>query len=303
MKPGKMVIENIAVAAMVCAIVIVLMRHLCRWKAYVPTLVPTKNSGKALCVYAYFHNGCDRNKHNLSFFLRYGVHARQHCDYIVVVNKGLRHGLFSMALDCDVPSHVEVVFRPNKGYDFGGYRHGVLHKKEVHGQIYSHYIFLNTSVRGPFVRCIRSLSEWPRLFLDLFAQNNVHLVGCTINSSKVEPHVQSMSFALTLDGLMLIWRSVMMKSFYHLRYAVLYQEVRMSRLILQNGWRIDCIAESLRGKEWNPPPKIDPNPTSNSGDAVYPGAYFGRTLTIHDVPFLKTNRGLYVPLQQEWDHR
>ena len=159
---------------MIVVLVLVLLRYLTNRSTRLEKRSP--NTNKTLCVFVYYENGDAKNIHNLRFFLKHGVHAQQWCDYIVVVNGS------KCSLLAEVPPHVEVVFRANTGFNFGRYRHVVLHKRNV-SQVYPYYIFLNTSVRGPFVRTRKELCDWPKQFLHLFENKGVHLVGCTINSA------------------------------------------------------------------------------------------------------------------------
>ena len=83
------------------------------------------------------------------------------------------NGDYSVSLPNE--SNIHIIERPNIGYDFGAWSHV---RAKISISRYDHVFFMNTSVRGPFMR--DGSRDWPKPFLDLF-RDDVKLVGTTIN--------------------------------------------------------------------------------------------------------------------------
>ena len=82
-------------------------------------------------------------------------------DYIIIVNGN----------KCSVDFqgyNVKVIFRENIGYDFGAYTHAL----EIQSRPYDYYIFMNSSVRGPFGCANDALCHgWPQKFISLISDD------------------------------------------------------------------------------------------------------------------------------------
>ena len=73
---------------------------------------------------------------------------------------------------------------------------------------------------------------------------------------------------------------------------ILNAELHLSRRIIDFGLNLKCLILKYNAIDYREP-HSDINPTSLNGDAVFPGALFGRTLHPFEAVFIKTNRGLY----------
>lgn len=257
---------------------------------------PFGNNNKKVLYFAYYEKD-EMSKDNLRFFLNNGL--LDSVDHFFVING-----------ECSVPipnqKNVFVIRRENIGYDFGAFAY-VIQKYDLSG--YDYHIFCNTSVRGPFLPPMSCNRDWTKRFIQLL-DNETKLVGTTINifsgsyynslnskyfhsDRKLMPHVQTMMFVMDKE----CFNFLMAKNFFDLdrisKYSfeelIALQEVNLSLLVLQNGWNIGCTAPRYQGVDYRKL-EADFNPVSLSGDAVYPGAYFGRTLDPYEVIFYKTNR-------------
>ena len=259
------------------------------------------NPPKLACIYAYYEKNAEY-KENFLYFLENGI--LDHVDYYFVMN-----GDYSVSLPNR--SNVHIIERPNIGYDFGAWSHA-LAKTSI--SRYDHVFFMNTSVRGPFMK--DGSRDWTKPFLDLF-KDDVKLVGTTINildlasigmgirqhvpcvDALVCPHVQSMFFVLDREALAFLSS----KNFFDEEEIIKLdfdqvigkKEVGMSCHILQNKWNIASILPEYRNIDYRLVKK-DINDTSHSGDGYYENAYFGRTLHPYEVIFFKTNR---IPLPKD----
>ena len=245
---------------------------------------------KLACIYAYYEKNAEY-KENFLYFLENGI--LDHIDYYFVMN-----GDYSVSV-------------PNIGYDFGAWSHALA---KINISRYDYVFFMNTSVRGPFMK--DGSRDWTKPFLDLF-RDDVKLVGTTINildlasigvgirehvpcvNALVCPHVQSMFFVLDREALAFLSsknffdEDEIIKLDFH--QVIGKKEVGMSWHILQNKWNIASILPEYQNIDYRLVKK-DINGTSRSGDGYYENAYFGRTLHPYEVIFFKTNR---IPLPKD----
>jgi hypothetical protein len=270
------------------------------------TYLPNNNNkNTTLCIYAIYEKNEEYRDNVLAFL--YGGGMLPHVDYVLVVN-----GPFEFPKE-DFPN-TRIIRRANQGYDFGAWAHAL--RELGDSRIYSNFIFLNSSVRGPFTQ--RYGPDWTKPLLEKL-NGNVRLVGLTINvlpvstfpgsgvinemygrsSSSCVPHVQSMLFAVDAGSLQMlraqgIFDDVPDGILFHV--LILEREVRMSTAILAKGWNIDCMASRYTGLDYVNIDK-DPNPSSRDGDPFYPGAYWHETLDPSEIMFYKTERITYrVPV-------
>ena len=242
---------------------------------------------KILCIYAYYEKDEDY-KTNLTFFLTHGINP--HMDYIIVINGN--HTLSSF------PPRVRVVQRENSGFDFDAYSHVLLNV--IDPSLYTHFIFLNGSVRGPFVYRREVLDRWQDELLGLLTEE-IRLVGTTINGGFPEypiitVHVQSQVFAMDRECLdLLIEKGIFtVRQIENSKHNVIVQkEVGMTTVVLNNGWNISCLAKKMRGYDYR-------TATMNETfwrDSCYKDAYFGESLDAREILFIKTDpmRNLPIP--------
>lgn len=187
-------------------------------------------------------------------------------------------------------------YRPNTGYDFGGYIYG-LQKLE---KSYKYYFFLNCSVCGPFYPTYLGESfDWMQIFIEML-RGDVHLVGPTINvvppnciinrTSQAKPVVQSYMFVLTQEGLDFLRPTVFAQEYSSFVDVGLYQEVGMSSEILNHGWNINCLIPEYHDLDYRQVKKVfNPATIETCGDYAFhkAGKLFGRTPHPYEVIFIK----------------
>lgn len=245
---------------------------------------------KLSCIYAYYEKN-DIYRDNLVHFLSNGG-ILPHVEYYFVING-------DSSVQISESPNIHVIYRENKGYDFGAWGVAITAYPEL---LTSDYVFfMNTSVRGPFT----DENDWTRPFIRLFRSPDVRLVGtsiniCTSDFSKfsfgprpVYPHVQSMFFVLDNTGLNFLVGTNIFEVEDHMQFEDLIgeKEVGMSIALLHNGWNINCILGRYKNLDYRSLVS-DINPTSRSGDAYYEGSYFGESIKPTDVIFYKNTRFL-----------
>lgn len=253
---------------------------------------------KVVVAYHYFEKDAEYAK-NFANFLLFGISGD--CDYIIVISG-------PYAAELPRKSNVRYLFTENKNNDYGGFSAAI----ETLGdavQNYTHVLFVNSSVRGPFTPPF-STRRWQDIFIDAL-RGEVGLVGSTINilSGNSEyarryqhkyggeapvSHVQTTAYAMPIEVLQRLREC----GFYQDRPSldkidvITDYELRLSRLVLENGWNITALLPEYQSIDYRRE-HADINPTSVDGDAHCALAYFGRTPHPFELIFVKTNRGLF----------
>jgi hypothetical protein len=247
------------------------------------------NENKYVCLYCYYEKN-DNYKENFIFFLENAI--LDNIDYYIIING-------NCSLDIPQKTNIIVVYRENTYYDFGGWSYCINnHIKKK----YDYYIFLNTSVRGPYLNDLNT--NWLNEYLKLFNNDDVKLVGSSINMysgswlynklvkkfNHTGPftHIQSMFFILNSEG----YEYVKDYNFFNENYnnfndVVAYKEIGLSQLILKNNWNINCILSKYRNHDYR---ILKTNINTTGDDPYYVGSYFGDTIDKYEVIFFKNNR-------------
>ena len=238
-------------------------------------------NNRLCCFYTYYEKDASY-KNNFEYFLKNGILDK--VDYYIIIN-----GKSSVTINSK--PNIKVLYRENKGYDFGGYSYALKQLKNN----YEYYFFMNTSVCGPY-----GVKDWTEPFIKLFNTDDVKVVGTTINidtidSKIIKPHVQSMFFCIPHDYL----QYLNTKDFfneetingYSMMELINNKEVMLSTIALKNNWNINCLLDKYKGLDYRMV-DADINPTSTYGDPYYKNGYFGKSIKKEDVIFFKNNRGL-----------
>lgn len=265
---------------------------------------------KILVNYCYYERD-ETYIQNLAYFIHHGIlayHKKHTIFYNIIIN-----GKCSISIDELLGEHanVRIIRRENADYDFGAYNHAL---DVTSLRDYDFFVFLNTSVRGPFLPPYYK-GHWLDPFIDLFI-GDVHLVGTTINILELKPtsreaiefyhlvngftgpytHVQTQFFMLDTASLNFLRkekffesRDIAQKDFIKF---IAEKELMLSHLILTKAkWNISCIIPEYQNIDYR---KIyhDFNIYSKNGDPCFTGACFGRTMHPYETIFIKTNRGI-----------
>lgn len=242
-----------------------------------------------LCLYAYYEKDENYRK-NLLFFLENAIN--DDIDFKFIIN-----GSCSISSIIPKQPNIEVIQRENIGFDFGAYSFYVENNWEIIKQKYTHFIFINASVRGPY-GCEKH--NWQNDFISMI-NDRVKLVGNSINiltfyNKQIDgfdfpyPHVQSYMFVMDLECLQFLHdKNIFQNISVNKDDVILQKEILMSLLVLKNGWDINCTLEKYKNIDYKTL-KSDINPTSFWGDPSYKNKYFGKTYTVSDgARFFKTD--------------
>ena len=237
-------------------IIIIIILFIIKEKYYnnIDNFSDTNN--KYVCMYAYYEKN-EEYKENLIYFLQNGL--LEYVDYYIIING-------ECTVDIPNLNNIKVLKRENKGFDFGAWSYCI---KQLTKE-YDYYVFLNTSVRGPYLseEDINNNVTWLDKFLVLFNNEDIKMVGTTINiyqgfTEQIEEyknnygyeppytHIQSMFFILNNEGLNYLlsqnfFDEELINSYIDAQKIVINNEIRLSQLILLNNWNINSIVPKYK---------------------------------------------------------
>lgn len=181
---------------------------------------------KTLVVYV-FHQYNTR----VEYFINNAIFKDNDIDFSIVCN--------NKNLTFYHPDYVDVFYRDNKGMDFGAWGEYIL--KDNKYKNYDNFIFVNSSVIGPY---LKNKIKWTDIYLNGL-EGNVKLFGSTINciDNPYQAHVQSYIFSMNIKTLnFLIDCNIFSLEYEKTKIEVVFnKEVLMSRKIIDNGWNIGCL--------------------------------------------------------------
>jgi hypothetical protein len=222
------------------------------------------------------------------YFINNGIFESEDYTFIIICN--------DQNIDFDCPSYVKILKRDNIGYDFGGWSDGLLND-----DLYKHYdkfIFINSSCIGPFTPTYYN-GNWCDIFTNRI-NNDIKLFGTMINTMDnviTKSHIQSWIFCTDRKGLDVLISNHIFSRNYELNFidTINNREIRMSRVIINNGWNIASLMLyynniDFRFKDKQP---LDYN-VNFLGNVVDNNLYFGCNLHPYEVIFVKANRGVNV---------
>jgi len=176
-----------------------------------------------------FHVFNDRVKHYINNCIFYD----ENVDFIIICNNNT---------DFECPDYVKKIFRDNNGHDFGGWSEGIL-KNDLYKN-YEKFIFLNSSVIGPFLP-VYYTNKWTDIYINGL-KDNVKLFGSTLYCGDVknDAHIQSYIFSMDKTTLEYLIRCEIFSitNYKHYLYdTIIEKEIKMSRKIIENGWNIGSL--------------------------------------------------------------
>ncbi|KAJ0309142.1 hypothetical protein COL516b_003040 [Colletotrichum fioriniae] len=250
----------------------------------------SKDRSRPLVLYAYAES--DAGRENLQFFVKQGLHDA--ADFIFILN-----GETNVSSVIPEKDNIKVVARDNTCFDLGAYgevlRKGDLYKK------YKRFITMNASIRGPFLPHWAQ-SCWTDMYLDRLT-DEVKLVGMTANCWP-RFHVQSMIWATDSVGIDLLLNPppgssvkddfgtendpVGLGGCYDGWNHAVHAEIGATGTFLKQGYKVDLMMTAFqKSKNY-----IEECDTSQNGDVLWNGKYFGTNVHPYETIFIKANRDI-----------
>ena len=191
--------------------------------------------------------------------------------------------------------------------------------KKISIKKYKYFIFLNSSIRGPFltpyfIEALLQINQryyWYSIFTQRI-NKDVKLVGCTI-SCETTPHVQTYIFATDFIGLSIlmkpgIWGASLEDGLFGCYptkdHASLYSEMPTSNRILESGYMIDSLLTKYQTVNFSEPHNRNCNRNKNPYkdkhlDDISLEPYEVVFVKFNDLEFLKDPRDR-AKLYQRW---
>jgi lipopolysaccharide biosynthesis protein len=286
------ILSNYLIIILIVILLFIILNLFCKKKRN--ELFTDKN--RICCLYSYYEKN-ELYKNNFIYFLKNGI--LDDVDYIIIINGKCSIGIPEM-------DNLRVYVRENKGYDFGAYSHGI---KKLEND-YDYYFFINTSVRGPYLK--NNNKPWTDYFINLF-NKDVKLVGTSINVCTIKElkskyklkkyygkdppysHIQSMFFGMDNE----YFNFLKDIDFFdedelkdkEMEYVIAKKEIGLSQILLKRGYNINSILNKYKNLDYRILDK-DINHTSLNGDPYYKNRYFGNTIDEYEAIFFKNNRNL-----------
>jgi hypothetical protein len=270
-----------------------------------PFLTPRGlRSNKTLVAYV-FSSTDGEYVNNLKYFLREGMRPDDGCDYVLVIQtpaKDLPDEDLQRVAGYD---NVRIVEHENDCFDLGTL--GWLYSKlEQEGALrtYSHFVWINSSVRGPFLPAYLEASyHWTRAFTSKI-DHRIKLVGSTLScgaSGEHPPtlHVQSYAVATDAVGLDLLRKNATVLACYRtMQDVVFYAERGITETILNAGYGLDSLMMRYQGIDWLASRDlVDQVGCNEDMNPIQPGFYDGTDVDPTEVMFVKVKSAF---LEAEW---
>ena len=237
-------------------------------------------TSRTLIVYVFGETHPEA-KQNLAFFIRTAVRQSDNADYYFILQQ-INNKIFDKRKLPKLPSNAHYIQHENKCFDIGtiGWflSSGMIDKSK-----YKYFIFLNSSVRGPFVVSYYDSPIWYTIFTRRL-NDHIRLVGCTINCER-SPHVQSYLWALESQTLDFFLMNTTIFACHETKSdTIASAEVDASRILLDSGYGIDSLMKKYQGVDFRYNGKakcvIVLNPTVKTGlDEIL--------LDMYEVVFIK----------------
>lgn len=218
-------------------------------------------------------------------------------------------------IDLPKAANIQILFTPNENFDYGGCASAIRTLDLLHQ--YEYFIFVNTSVRGPFLPPYIGKSNgqsWDQILIDLLGPG-VGIAGTAIaltpahhsiaklyhakygvspHNENVLAHVQSTCYVLPKASLQFLVNMGFYEGVPSLSKdeTVRDYEIRLSQLLLAQGLNLKCVLPEYSQPDYREL-KNDINPASREGDSGFLNSYFGRTAHPYESMFIKTSRNTY----------
>ncbi|KAL4439936.1 hypothetical protein ABPG75_002937 [Micractinium tetrahymenae] len=256
-----------------------------------PAVLRLANTARGRTLVLYTYGGSDPEyPENLRFFLSEAVKEGDGCEYLVILQQG--EGVAPLEPLPALPPNAQYVSHPNECYDWGTWGWALeTHVPDL--QAYEFFIFLNPSVRGPFLPpYLRGRMHWTEPLLSKLS-GSVKLVGPTISCGGVwpspgQPHVQSYALATDCAGLAVLRSAGTVFACYEDMADVIREsELGSSRAILQAGYGIDCLMQRYQGVDWRDPATFSHGPCNGGANPLPAGHNDGIDIDPLEVLFVK----------------
>lgn len=251
---------------------------------------PLLHLSPTLVIYV-FASKCNTSEANLNYFLQHGISKRSSYTYLIVIQDGATSSDVWPQLP-KVPPNVRIVSHPNECFDVGTVGWLLFESGEVQVSHYDFFIWLNPSVRGPFVPTWMDPSEWPLLFTSKI--NSIIKLSGTVLScggivdeilgERINPHLQSYLLATDRVGLSVLRKKDVFRCYKRYTEVIYFGEVGASLAILQAGYNIHSAMLRYKEVDWR---NRDTWKCNRGTSPIIPGHNDGISIDPLEVMFVK----------------
>ncbi|ORY86152.1 hypothetical protein BCR37DRAFT_390949 [Protomyces lactucae-debilis] len=235
----------------------------------------------------YVHyDGSAAGRRNLQFFIDHALHSN--ADFYFIING------YNVTATIPEASNIHVVKRENTCFDLGTIGEVVQAKDGDMMKKYKRFMFLNSSIRGPFFPNYARLAKqacWTQKLLGLLS-DTTKLVGLTANCGDPDygpKHLQS--FALATDQVGLRAMLPILKCFTNKVDAIKHGETALTQSVRDAGYDAvplySAYADGGRSSKSN----SEFWESCKHNDIFYAEQYFGMDVHPFDTIFTKVWRG------------
>ena len=251
-----------------------------------------KTANRIAVFYHYFESN-HQYKDNFVFFLSNCY--KENIDFYVSISSP-QH-----TLELPERPNIKYILCENRNLDFGGYSASLSSVSSL--EAYDSFIFVNCSVRGPFLPDYGG-GEWTEVFTR-HLNADVHMVGTGFSrvpeDSRLITHLPKGVYAPPYDTLQTTAYALSREAVKYLVASGFYEsdaawtkdevialyEIRLSLEIRANGWKILCLLPTYGDGDG-----ATLNLSARGGDPHQRRAFFSRTLSPLELIFVKTGRSM-----------
>ncbi|GKT46687.1 uncharacterized protein ColSpa_06868 [Colletotrichum spaethianum] len=235
----------------------------------------SKAHDRPLILYAFAES--DAARENLKFFVNQGLHDA--ADFIFILN-----GETNVTDTIPEKSNIKVISRPNTCFDLGAYGE-VLRKDDLYKK-YKRFITMNASIRGPFLPHWAQ-SCWSDLYLGRLTNEVKSMIWATDETgidlllnpppgSSVKDQFGTENDPVGLGGCYDGWNQAV------------HAEIGATSTFLKQGYKVDLMMTAFhKSKKY-----IEECDSSQNGDVLWNGKYFGTNVHPYETIFIKANRDI-----------
>lgn len=209
-------------------------------------LIVEQNSTRVLVIYVYADTNL-LSKSNFEFFIRVGINRSKDADYYIILQQ--INGTYINEKNLPkLPSYAHYIQHENKCFDLGtiGW---FLSNEMINKTNYKYFIFLNSSVRGPYLVSYYQSTQWYYAFTKRL-NNYVKLVGPTI-SCQTSTHVQSYFWVTDYQGLLILLKDKDVFSCHKTQIDAIYHAEIPATIVLFNaGFSVDSLMKKYQGYDF-----------------------------------------------------
>ena len=255
----------------------------------------------------------------VEFFVKHGLFKSNNVDFVFICNNS------EFKID-NLPDYVIYINRPNTGYDFGAWSDALLNYHYA-DKDYDTYIFVNSSVYGPFIKEDDKKIHWTDIFCNGLT-DDIKLFGVTIYSNCFpidkfisminyinkddeeeeknnnftikytfpNAFLQSFVFSVKKQTLLdLIDVKIFSKNFDINFSDCTKKEEYMSRYIISKGGNIAGTCSYYKGVDWRFIDKTSADYSINFLDEMMsPECYEKGIIDPYETIFIRGNRGIQI---------